>query len=80
MTLESNGPRKMGPLGSMHPMVRDEMVCPGCDRKFREGQYVTLVQIGPGDDTDARAKAIAGRPYNAVAIPAHWSCVTGEVA
>jgi len=53
-------------------------LCPGCDEHFKAGQYVTLVPIGPGADVEERIKAHEGRPYDAVSVPAHWACVTGE--
>ena len=79
-------PVKMGPLKDDHPLIKGVEIsgvwrrerCPGCKHLFKEGDYVTLVGIGPGDDPEARAKHRAGRPYNAIAIPAHWACVTGE--
>ena len=51
--------------------------CPGCSKPFEEGDMTTLVSIGPGDDEDARQRCSEGRPYNGVAIEAHYACVTG---
>jgi len=48
--------------------------CPGCQKPFKEGDYTTLVTIGPGDDPEEQEKARAGRPYNAVAVEAHAAC------
>jgi hypothetical protein len=82
--------RKMGPLGADNPLVQSNQgdcngcgsplgdVCPGCDKPFEAGDYITLVVIGPGGDREAQAKAREGRYYNAITIPAHWACVTGE--
>lgn len=70
--------RKMGPLALDHPLVQDGDTCTGCKRMFEAGQYVALVTIGPGDDKEARYQARSGKAYNAVAVPVHWSCVTGE--
>jgi hypothetical protein len=70
--------RKMGPLAADHPMVEERIQCPGCGKEFKEGEYVTLVAIGPGDDPEARSKARRGLNYNGTAHPAHWACVTGE--
>lgn len=70
-------PRLMGPLKADHPAVRDDQTCAGCDLCFCEGEYVTLVAIGPGDDPEARERAREGRPYDAVSVIAHYSCVTG---
>ncbi len=61
-----------GPLKADSPLLK--IVCPGCDLIFVEGERVTLVPIGPGDDTDEQEKAFKGRPYNAVAIPLHLPC------
>lgn len=64
--------RKFGPKKADHPGVGE--LCPGCREPFKEGDYTTLVLIGPGNDPEERAKAEAGRAYNAVAIEAHWEC------
>ena len=66
---------KMGPLKAGHPGVG--RICPGCKEPILVGEYVTLLAVGPGDDPEQRRKARAGRPYNAVAIIAHYECVTG---
>lgn len=74
-------PRKFGPK-TKEAAQRDDMEgrkCPGCGQKFSEGDFTTLVGIGPGDDEDERALCREGRPYNAVAIEAHYACVTGIV-
>ena len=52
--------------------------CSGCGAQFQIGEEFTLVPIGPGLYPDARARAREGRPYNAVAVPAHWGCATGD--
>lgn len=71
-----NDHRKFGPKQADHPSVGQE--CPACHRMFREGDYTTLVALGPGEDTGSRERARQGRPYNAVAVEVHWSCVTGS--
>jgi len=74
-------PRKMGPLKADHPLVNtggEPDVCHACGQRFRAGDYVTLVALGPGDDPETRDKARRGVPYNAVALPVHWACHTGE--
>ena len=70
--------RKMGPLAADHPLVMTFQACPACRHLFREGQFVTLVTIGPGEDPEERQKAREGHAYNAVASPVHWACATGE--
>lgn len=52
--------------------------CRACWRSFKIGDVPTLISLGPGLDKDERAKAHAGRAYNAVAIPVHWACATGS--
>lgn len=51
--------------------------CPACQKPFAIGQYTTLVALGPSDDPEQQALARDGRPYIAVAIQAHYACVTG---
>jgi hypothetical protein len=68
----------MGPLIDEHPLVTSNDICPGCHQMFEGGQFVTLIPIGPGANAEARKKAREGSAYNAVAIAAHWACVTGE--
>lgn len=55
-----------------------KVACAACRRRLMVGEIVTLVAIGPGDDVEHRRRAQAGESYHAVALPAHWSCVTGE--
>lgn len=52
--------------------------CPACQVSFNKGDQVTNVTIGPGDDPEAMEACRSGRPYDAVCVIAHWSCVTGE--
>jgi hypothetical protein len=68
--------RKYDPLKSGDHILT--LTCPGCGARFLIDDEFTLVPLGPGINDDARARAREGRPYNAVAIPAHWSCATGE--
>lgn len=70
-------PRRFGPMSSDASLIGE--VCKACQKPFKEGDYTTLVAIGPGDDPEEQAKARDGRYYNAVALVAHWSCVTGEL-
>lgn len=72
--------RVFSPLGEHHPLVTEAMECPGCRKAFQAGDITVLVTIGPGDDEDARVRAGMGRPYNAVALPAHQLCVHGYAA
>ncbi len=69
---------RMGPIPEGHFVVVDELVCPGCKLGFEVGCYVALVAVGPGDDPEERVRASEDRPYNAIAIPAHYVCVTGK--
>lgn len=67
--------RKFNPLGSGHPLVGQE--CPACHKAFVEGDEVTLIALGPGDDPEQQKKAQRGAPYTAAAAPVHWKCAGG---
>ncbi len=54
------------------------MICPGCFERFKVGDTTTLFPVGPGLDPEERANCDAGRAYNAIALPIHWACATGE--
>jgi hypothetical protein len=64
--------RPFGPKAKDHPSVGEP--CPACHIPFKEGDYTTLVALGPGDDLDAQEKCKQGRFYNAVAVEVHWKC------
>ena len=68
--LHKFGPRPKGALGSL--------ACPACHQPFKEGDFTTLITLGPGDDPEEQEKARVGRPYCAVAVEVHWVCATGE--
>ena len=68
--------RKFGPKTKDHPSVGKE--CPACHIPFREGDYTTLIPLGPGDDKEAQMRCRAGRPYNAIAVEIHYTCATGK--
>lgn len=70
-----NDLRKFGPKKANHPGIG--VPCPACKQPFGEGDYTTLVTLGPGNDPEARRKALAGHAYNAVAIEVHYACATG---
>lgn len=67
---------KFGPKLSNHPSVGKE--CPACHQPFKEGDYTTLISLGPGNDPEAQERCRTGRPYNAVAVEIHYACATGE--
>lgn len=69
--------RRFGPKSADHPSVGNP--CPACHEPFAAGDYTTLVMLGPGSDPDEQERARSGRAYTAVAVEAHWTCVTGEV-
>lgn len=72
-------PRKYPPLQADSPLVGDpKQFCPGCKQQFVEGDIVTIVVIGPGDDPEARRAHREGLAYTAVGVAAHYACVTGE--
>ena len=65
------------PLKSDHPSIGDR--CLACKMPFKEGDYTTLVSLGPGDSKENMERAREGRAYNAVAVVVHYSCNTGVV-
>lgn len=73
--------QKFAPLSADHPLVNDATGtnCPGCNQRFRAMDVITRVAIGPGDNEDARRLCLEGSFYEAVGIPVHWACATGEV-
>lgn len=70
--------RPFGPKRTDDPSIGKP--CPACAVEFKAGDYTGLVALGPGSDLEERQRAREGRPYNAVAIEAHWGCMTGEDA
>ena len=68
--------RKFGPKNASHPSVGKP--CPACNLHFKEGDYTTLIALGPGDDAEAQERVRQGRPYNAVAVEVHWACAGGD--
>lgn len=67
--------RKFGPKSKDHPSIC--LPCPACHVEFKEGDFTTLIALGPGDDEEAQERAREGRPYNAVAVEVHWACSGG---
>lgn len=67
--------RRYGPMPADSPTIGQK--CPACDQPFREGDYTTLVAIGPGFHPEERERCREGRPYNAVCLEAHYACITG---
>jgi len=68
--------RKFGPKSKDHPTVGKD--CLACNKPFEEGDYTTLIAMGPGDDPESRKKCKEGWAYNSVAKEVHWACATGE--
>lgn len=66
---------KFGPKTKEHPSIGKP--CPACHKRFIEGDYTTLITLGPGDDPEAQKKAKEGRAYNAVAVEVHYVCAGG---
>jgi hypothetical protein len=62
--------RKFGPRPADAPTTK----CPACHISFKEGDFTTLVALGPGNDEEGQQKCKDNRPYNAVAIEIHWEC------
>lgn len=68
--------QKWGPKTANHPSVGTK--CAACDLLFQPGDFTTAISMGPGIDKEARAAAVSGAPYTAVALEVHWACATGE--
>lgn len=64
--------KRFGPKSKDHPSIGE--LCPICHQPFEEGDYTTLVSLGPGKDKDSRQRAKEGRPYNSIALEAHYEC------
>ena len=67
--------RKFGPKSKDHSTIGNP--CPACNAPFKEGDYTTLISLGPSDDPEQQKKCREGRAFNAVAVEVHWSCATG---
>lgn len=68
-------PRKFGPKSSNHPSIDEK--CQACHVKFKEGDFTTLIFLGPGNDEEEQMKARQFMSYNSVAVEIHYSCATG---
>ena len=68
--------RKFGPKSAGHPSIGDK--CPVCLALFREGDFTTLIPLGPADNPKDRKRARENRAYTAIAKEVHWACATGE--
>ncbi len=66
--------RRFGP----RPANAPDDICKACNIAFKEGDYTTLVALGPGADDQAQEAARDGRFYNAVCVQVHWTCATGQ--
>ncbi len=64
--------QKCGPKKANHPSIGE--LCQACKKQFKEGDYTTLVVLGPGDNEEARKRCLAGDAYNAVALEIHYEC------
>lgn len=64
--------RRFGPKQADHPGIG--AICQACSKPIKEFDYTALISLGPGDNPKEQAKALAGRPYTAVAIEIHWDC------
>jgi len=63
---------KFGPKTEDHFSIGKD--CPACHKPFKQGDYTTLIALGPGDDEEAQKKARTGRAYTAVGSEIHWEC------
>jgi hypothetical protein len=66
----------MRPFGP-RPADAAKKICLACDLLLMEGDYTTLIPLGPGANEEAQKACVDGRPYNAVAVEVHYQCATG---
>ena len=52
--------------------------CAACQESFAEGDFTSLIALGPGGDLEARKARDEGRTYNAMAIGLHYECADRE--
>ena len=62
---------KQKAFGPRPKVAPNDKPCSACGTAFKEGDYTTLIALGPGDNTKAQRLARAGRAYNAVAVEVH---------
>ena len=78
-TVAAEGGTNMRAFG---PKPKDDFsigkLCPACSALFKEGDYTTLIALGPGDDPEAQKLARECRSYNAVVVEVHYKCATGR--
>ena len=68
----------MGPLSLLHAEGMKDIPCAACQKRFVEGDYVTLVPLGPGDNEVQRKECREGRQFFTVCCQVHWACATGQ--
>lgn len=68
--------RPFGPKKADHPSIGEK--CTACHVKFKEGDFTTLISLGPSNNSEEQEKARQGRAYNAVAVEIHYACATGH--
>ena len=72
MELRAENMRRFGPKAKDHPSIGEP--CQACKKTFAEGDYTTLIPLGPGDSAEDQKACREGRAYCAVAIEIHWDC------
>ncbi|MDQ1584517.1 MAG: hypothetical protein QOF36_2571 [Microbacteriaceae bacterium] len=65
----------LGPKKADHPTIG--AICLACGQMFEEGQYTTMIALGPGTDPQAKLACLAGKTYPAQGLELHYTCVTG---
>jgi hypothetical protein len=70
-----NGPVSLDDESSF--LIHEEHVCPACLKEFKQGDYFTLIALGPGPCKVAQENCREGREYSAMCLPVHWPCATG---
>lgn len=70
-------PKRKRPFGP-RPADAPEGLCAACHEPFKEGDYTTLIPLGPGAHEEERQLCAAGRTYTAVCAHVHYACAYGE--
>lgn len=67
----------LGPKPADHPTVG--AICLACGQPMREGDYTTMIALGPGRDVYQKVLCMDGKPYKAQGLELHFDCATGSV-
>lgn len=67
--------QRFGPKSENHHSIGKK--CSACNKKFKAGDFTTVIKLGPGENKEEQERARNGLPYNAISTEIHFSCATG---